>query len=128
MNNEEIDVLSRKIIGCIIEVHRQLGEGLLESTYSECLAYEFIEKGIKFEKEKTLPVNYKKNKIECGYRIDFLVENEIILELKSVEKILPIHKAQILTYLKLSEKKLGFLVNFNEIMVKNGIQRIVSNF
>jgi len=128
MENKDMDDLSRKIIGCIIEVHRQLGAGLLESTYSECLAYEFIEKGIKFEKEKTLPVIYKKNKIECGYRIDFLVENEIILELKSVEKILPIHKAQILTYLKLSTKKLGFLINFNEIMVKNGIQRIVNDF
>ncbi len=128
MDRKEIDELSFKVIGCIIEVHKNLGTGLLESTYSNCLAYEFTEKGIKFVKEKELPVIYKKNRIECGYRIDFLVEDEIILELKSVEKILPIHKAQLLTYLKLSNKKLGILVNFNEIIVKNGIQRIVNEF
>lgn len=86
MDRKEIDELSFKVIGCIIEVHKNLGTGLLESTYSNCLAYEFTEKGIKFVKEKELPVIYKKNRIECGYRIDFLVEDEIILELKSVEK------------------------------------------
>ena len=128
INRNKLDKLSYEIIGCVIEVHKTLGVGLLESTYSSCLAYEFVEKGIYFEKEKELPIEYKGKIIDCGYRIDFLVENEIILELKSVNNLLPIHHAQILTYLRLADKRLGLLINFNEMIVKNGIIRVVNNF
>lgn len=117
--------MSNKIIGCAIEVHKLLGPGLLESAYESCLCYELSKNGIKFRRQVELPVSYKDSKIEVGYRIDVIVEECIILELKAVETILPIHKSQLKTYLKLSNKWLGLLLNFNVELMKNGIERIV---
>lgn len=122
----DINQLSSKIIGAAIEVHKHLGPGLLESTYEECLCYELGQRRIKFDRQKSLPVEYKGQKLDCGYRLDVLVEENIILELKACEKIEPIHKAQLLTYLKLSGLKLGLLFNFNTEVMKNGIVRIVN--
>ena len=122
---KEINELSKKVIGCAIEVHKVLGPGLLESAYQQCLAYEFSKANIKFEKEKSIPVKYKETNIDCGFRADFVVGNSIILELKTAEKISPIHEAQLLTYLKLSKKKLGIILNFNVHYLKNGIKRMI---
>ncbi len=116
--------LSRKIIGAAIEVHKILGPGLLESAYQECLARELSLQGLAFEKEKPIPLGYKGLNLDCGYRVDFLVENLVVVELKAVEKLLPIHQAQVLTYLKLLNLKLGILLNFNVPMLKEGIKRI----
>jgi len=117
--------LSGQIRGAAMEVHRELGPGLLESTYEECLCYELSARGIPFQRQLELPVNYKSLRLACGYRIDILVENKIILELKSVEQLLPIHDAQLMTYLKLSGHKLGLLMNFNVAVMKDGIKRFV---
>lgn len=124
-NNVKFDELSNKFIGLAIEVHRELGPGLLESTYKHCLAYELSHAKINFKAEAELPVKYKNLQISCGYRIDLLIDNQLIVELKSVDKIHPIHEAQILTYMKLSKIKIGLLVNFNENTLKNGIKRFV---
>jgi len=115
------------VIDCAIKVHKELGPGLLESTYQACLAYELKKKGLFVEEQKALPVIYDEIKLEVGYRIDILVENKIILELKSVEALNDIHLAQILTYLKLSDRKLGYLINFNVKLLKQGIKRVVNN-
>ena len=117
--------LSNKVIGCAIEVHRHLGPGLLESIYQRCLAHELGLNGIDFKVEHPLPVVYKDIKMDCGYRIDLFVESEIIIELKSVEKLLPIHEAQLLTYLKLANVKQGFLINFNVTQLKEGLKSYV---
>jgi GxxExxY protein len=117
------NLLTSEIIGCAINVHRILGPGLLESVYEECLAYELKKTGFLIERQKAVPIIFKEIKLECGYRIDILVENTVILELKSVDELAPIHEAQILTYLKLSEKKIGLLMNFNVTVLKNGIKR-----
>jgi len=121
----QFTALSNKVIGCAIEVHRHLGPGLLESTYQRCLSHELGLNGIDFKVEHTLPVVYKGINMDCGYRIDFLVESEIIIELKSVEKLLPIHEAQLLTYLKLAGIKQGFLINFNVKQLKEGLNSYV---
>lgn len=121
------DEISSKIIGLAIEVHKILGPGLLESTYEECLCRELSLNRLSFERQKTLPVEYKGISLDCGYRIDSLVENCVIVELKSIESLLPIHQAQLLTYLKLTGIKLGLLVNFNVPILKEGIKRIVNN-
>ena len=113
------------MIGLAIEVHRVLGPGLLENTYKQCLAYEGINSGMKVLTEVELPVCYKKVQLACGYRIDLLIEEELIIELKCIEKLLPIHEAQLLTYMKLSKVKTGLLINFNEKMLKRGIKRFV---
>ena len=123
----EINELSSKIIGAAIEVHKTLGPGLLESAYEECLCHELSLRGLSFERQKPLSVTYKKKKLDCGYRLDLVVEKAIILELKSCEKIEEIHKAQLLTYLKLSGLKLGLLLNFNVPVMRDGIVRIVNN-
>jgi GxxExxY protein len=123
--SRQFSLLSNKIIGCAIEVHRHLGPGLLESTYQQCLAHELRINGIELEIEHTLPVVYKDIRLDCGYRIDLLIENEIILELKSVEKIAPIHEAQLLSYLKLANKKQGFLINFNVVRLKDGLKSYI---
>jgi len=120
------DTLSREIIGAAIEVHRQLGPGLLETAYEECLCHEFSIRNIVFERQKPLPIEYKQVKLDCGYRLNVVVENLVILELKAVHAIEPIHEAQLLTYLKLSGLKLGLLINFNVAVLKNGIKRIVN--
>jgi len=121
----EFDELSGKVIGCAIEVHKNLGPGLLESAYERCLSYELTAKGLRHEIQKELPIDYKGMKLDAGYRIDLIVENGVIVELKSVEKISPIHEAQILTYMKLAGIKVGLLINFNVIKVKDGIKRFV---
>ena len=121
----EFDELSKKVIGLAIEVHRELGPGLLENTYKQCLAYELSHAEINFQIEVELPVKYKNILISCGYRIDLLIENTLIIELKSVDKIIPIHEAQLLTYMKLSGIKVGLLMNFNEIVLKDGIKRFI---
>jgi len=122
----DINQLSSKIIGAAIEVHRTLGPGLLESAYEECLCYELELRRIKFERQRSLPIIYKGRRLDCGYRLDIIIENKIITELKSIEKIEPIHKAQLLSYLKLSGQKLGLLLNFNVSVMKDGIVRLVN--
>lgn len=121
----ENDVLTERIIGFAIEVHRQLGPGLLESAYEECLCYELAQSGLQFRRQVPLPVIYKAVRLDCGYRLDLVVEEEVILELKTVERLMPIHEAQILTYLKLSGLHTGLLLNFNSALLKDGMRRIV---
>ncbi len=121
----EFSVLSNKVIGAAIEVHKTLGPGLLESTYQQCLAHELKLQNINFEMEYPLPVAYKGIHLDCGYRIDLLIEGEIILELKSVERLKGIHEAQILTYMKLANIKQGFLINFNVKLLKQGLKSFV---
>ena len=122
----DINKLSSRIIGAAIEVHKVLGPGLLESAYEECICHELNIGGLSLERQKPLAVQYKRINLDCGYRLDVVVEDAIILELKSCEKIDPIHKAQLLTYLKLSGLKLGLLLNFNVTLMREGIVRIVN--
>jgi len=119
------DELSNRVIGCAIEVHRILGPGLLESAYEQCLAFELENADIPFQTQKSLPVVYKKIRLDCGYRMDIVVDNTLLIELKSVDTLLPIHEAQLLTYLKLSGIRTGLLLNFNEAVLRNGIKRFV---
>ena len=123
---KEEDKLSKEIIGAAIEVHRYLGPGLLESAYEECLCRELAIREITFERQKPLAVSYKGVKLDCGYRLDVVVGGLIILELKAVDQVESIHEAQLLTYLKLSDLKLGILINFNVPLLKDGITRIVN--
>ncbi len=123
MNENEIAGI---IIGFAIEVHKTLGPGLLENTYKECLFYKIIKSNIQAEKEKALPLVYEEVKLECGYRIDILVMNKLVIEIKCIDKLNDIHFAQILTYLKLGNYKLGLLINFNEVFLKNGIKRVIN--
>lgn len=122
----ELKEITGRIIGCAIEVHKALGPGLLESAYQQCLCHELTSQGIPFEKEKPLPVIYKGCKLDCGYRMDILVNQEIVLELKSIDKILPIHEAQLLSYLKLAGLRQGLLINFNSILLIDGIKSRVN--
>ena len=122
---ETLNLISHDIIGAAFKVHSALGPGLLESTYEICLEYELIKMGYKVERQKTLPVKYENVSLDAGYRIDLLVEDLVMVELKSVEDILPIHSAQLMTYLKLSGLTLGLLINFNTRDLKQGIKRIV---
>lgn len=117
--------LTEPVIQAAIEVHRNLGPGLLESAYEQCLAYELKQRGVNFQLQYGLPVEYKGIKLDCGYRIDVFVDEKLIVELKSVDRILPIHEAQILTYMKLAKVKVGLLINFNVLRVKDGIKRFV---
>jgi GxxExxY protein len=121
----EFDELSRRVIGCAIEVHRTLGPGLLESTYRQCLAYELSEAQIPFQMEVPVPVRYKNVLLDCGYRIDLLIGADLIVEIKSVETLLPIHQAQTLTYMRLAKIPIGLLINFNVTKLQNGIKRFV---
>ncbi len=121
----KFDELSNRVIGCAIEVHRELGAGLLESTYEQCLAYELNRAGIPFKIQQQLPVEYKEIKLDCGYRIDLFIDDRLIVELKSVEQLLKIHEAQILTYMKLVHVRVGLLINFNVEVLKKGIRRFV---
>ena len=121
----EFDELSKRVIGSALEVHRELGPGLLESTYEQCLAHELKLNGTRFELQYLLPVEYKGVRLDCGYRVDVLVEDKLIIELKSVEQIKSIHEAQLLTYMKLAGVKTGLLINFNVTKLKNGIKRFV---
>ena len=118
--------LTHEIIGAAIEVHKNLGPGLLESTYEECLCHELSQRGIPFERQKPIPVVYKGVKLDCGYRLDLLVADRVILELKSVETLAPIHDSIMITYLKLSGHRIGLLMNFNVQILKEGIKRLVA--
>jgi GxxExxY protein len=120
-----INELTEKVIGACIEVHRNTGPGLLESAYQQCLCHELTLQGIKFQLQLPLPVNYKGTLLDCGYRVDLLIEDCLLLELKSIDKILPIHKAQLLTYLRLGGWKVGLLINFNVKVLTDGITRRV---
>jgi len=121
----DFDKLSNQVIGCAIEVHRILGPGLLESTYEQCLAYELTEACIPFKLQHPLPVGYKGIKLDCGYRVDLLINDKLILELKSVECIKGIHEAQLLTYMKLATIKRGLLINFNVKKLREGLKRFI---
>ena len=121
----EFDELSKKVIGCAIEVHRELGPGLLESAYEQCLAAELSLSRIPFQVQVDLPVSYKGTRLDCGYRIDLLVDKQLIVELKSIEQLLKIHEAQILTYMRLAKVNVGLLMNFNVPILKNGIKRFL---
>ncbi|MBW4469091.1 MAG: GxxExxY protein [Stenomitos rutilans HA7619-LM2] len=122
------DELTQQTIGACIEVHRHLGPGLLESAYEHCLCYELSLAGLEFERQKPLPIVYKGVQLDCGYRLDVVVEDRLILELKAVEVLLPVHSAQLLTYLKLSCLTVGLLINFNVPVLKSGLKRIATNF
>lgn len=119
----EINQITEKIIGCSIEVHKQLGPGLLESAYEECLYYELKSMGLNVKKQLALPLIYKDVKLDAGYRIDLLVENKVVVEIKSVDALAEIHKAQLMTYMKLADIKVGLLLNFNVVRLKDGIVR-----
>ena len=121
----DINELTSSIIGCAIEVHKELGPGLLESVYKECLFFELKQAGFQVEKEVSVPILYKGHKLSSGFRIDLLVENRVIIELKAVTEVHPIYEAQTLTYLKLKKAEIGLLINFNEKMLKDGIQRVI---
>jgi len=120
--------LTELIIGAAIEVHRNTGPGLMESVYEECLCYELGHLGLSFQRQVHLPVSYKGIKLDCGFKMDLLVEDSVVLELKTVDQLLPIHSAQLLTYLKLSGKKVGLLINFNEPILTKGLKRLVNHF
>lgn len=119
----ETNQITEIIIGCAIEVHKNLGPGLLESAYEECLVFELRDKGLKIERQVAVPVVYRDIKLDCGYRIDILVEDAVVIELKTVDGFNPVHEAQILTYMKFASKKTGLLINFNVTILKNGIKR-----
>lgn len=123
---QRLNGITQSIIGAAIQVHRVLGPGLLESAYEACLAFELAKRGLKFEQQKPLPLIYEQVKLECGYRIDFLVDGSVVVEVKSVDGLAPIHEAQVMSYLKLSECKIGLLINFNVRVLKDGIRRFVN--
>ena len=120
--------LTEQIIGAAIEVHRHTGPGLMESAYEECLCFELSQLGLSFKRQVSLPITYKGIKLDCGYKMDLVVEDTVVLELKTVDQLLPIHAAQLLTYLKLSGKPIGLLINFNEPILKKGLKRLVNHF
>ncbi len=120
--------LTEKIIGAAIEAHRHLGPGLLESAYEECLCYELRQMGLRFERQVYLPVQYKELRLETAYRMDLLVEDSVVVEIKASEAIAPVHASQVLTYLKVSRKRVGLLVNFNVPVLKDGLKRIVNRY
>ena len=122
------DDLTDKVIGACIEIHQAVGPGLLESAYEGCLCHELSLAGLQFERQKPLPVHYKGVNLDCGYRLDLVIENRLVMELKAVEQLLPVHEAQLLTYLKLSGMPLGLLVNFNVARLKDGLKRMVNRF
>lgn len=125
MNENDI---TEKIIGCAIKVHKNLGPGLLESAYQECLFFELKKTGLKVEKEKPLPLIYEEVRLDCGYRLDLLVEDKVVIEIKSVETLNDIHLAQVLTYLKLSNNKIGLLINFNVLQLIKGLKRVINKY
>ncbi|MEM5789126.1 MAG: GxxExxY protein [Syntrophobacteraceae bacterium] len=124
----DLNKITETIIGSAVAVHRELGPGLLESAYEACLSYELAERGLRFERQKALPVKYRGIQLDCGYRIDLLVEDHVVVEIKSVEKLDSIHEAQLLSYLKLSGSAVGLLLNFNVKELRRGIRRLVNNY
>ena len=125
---DRLDQITRGIIGAAIEVHKIVGPGLLESAYQACLAFELRERGLRADEQVPLPLLYKKVRLDCGYRIDLLVEDSVIVEIKAIEQISPIHDAQLLSYLRLTHKRVGLLINFHNRVLKDGIRRIVNEF
>ena len=123
---DELNNLSRLVLECAIKVHRVLGPGLLESSYRACLAHELHARGVSVQCEIPLPVRYEGVQLDCGYRLDMLVSDEIIVELKTVDSLLAIHQSQLLTYLRHSGKRLGLVINFNEVLLKNGVRRVIN--
>jgi GxxExxY protein len=117
--------LTERVIGLAIDVHRSLGPGLLESAYEECLSFELDQAGLSYRRQVPLPVIYKDVRLDCGYRMDLVVENKLIIEIKATERLMPIHEAQMITYLRLSGLHLGLLVNFNDVTLRNGLRRVV---
>ncbi len=124
----EVNEITKAIIGAAIEVHKALGPGLLESAYEECLCRELDLRQIPYKRQQALPVEYKGLKLDCGYRMDLLVAEDVVVEIKAVEALHPIHEAQLLTYLRLGGWKVGLLINFNVPLLKQGIKRLVHNF
>ena len=124
----KVNEITEAVIGAAIEVHRVLGPGLLESAYEECLCRELVLRKVPYERQRQLPVDYKGTKLDCGYRLDLLVSEQVVVEIKAVESLLPIHQAQLLTYLKLGGWKVGLLMNFNVPVLKQGIKRVVLGF
>jgi GxxExxY protein len=122
------NILTEKIIGSAIEVHRHLGPGLLETAYDECLCYELSQQGLRFQRQVPLPIRYKGVKLDCNYKLDLLVEDIVIVEIKAIEALLPVHSAQLLTYLKSSDKRVGLLINFNVTMLTKGLKRMVNHY
>jgi GxxExxY protein len=127
-SKEELDEITSSVIQAGIDVHRALGPGLLESAYQACLAFDLVERGLRVERERELPVVYRGNRVDCGFRIDLLVEDAVVVELKAVERLLPIHEAQLLSYLRLSGCCVGLLMNFNVRMLREGIRRLVHRY
>jgi GxxExxY protein len=127
-SKEQLDFITGQVIGAAIEVHRHLGPGLLESAYEACLAFEVRERGLKVEQQKPLPLVYKDVRLECGYRLDLVVNESVIVEIKAVDQVLPIHDAQLLSYLRLTGISVGLLINFHVNILKNGVKRIVNDF
>jgi len=125
---DRLDSITRRIIGAAIEVHRRLGPGLLESAYETCLAFELRQMSLKVEAQKPLPVIYREVKVDCGYRLDLVVEDSVVVEVKAVDQLAPIHDAQLLSYLRLSGMRVGLLINFHVRVLKNGLKRIVDGF
>lgn len=128
MNSQDYNRITESIIGAAIEVHREMGPGLLESAYQECLAREFLLRDIPFEREVPVPVVYKGVHLECGYRLDFLICNSVVIEIKSVDAMPPVYEAQLVTYLSLGGWSVGLLINFNVLLLKDGVRRRVLNF
>ncbi len=125
---DRLDSITRRIIGAAIEVHRRVGPGLLESAYEACLTFELRQFGFNVEAQKPLPLVYRDVKLDCGYRLDLVIEDAVIVEIKAVDQLAPIHEAQLLSYLRLSGKRVGLLINFHVRVLKNGLKRIVNNF
>jgi len=125
---ERLNAITETVIGAAIEVHKALGPGLLESAYEACLAYELVQRGLKVEQQKPLPVIYREVRLDCAYRLDLLVEGAVIVELKAVDRLAPVHLAQLLSYLKLADLRVGLLINFHERMLKEGIRRVANDF
>jgi GxxExxY protein len=126
--NYGLDAITRRIIGAAIEVHRRIGPGLLESAYIACLSFELRQLGFRIDEQVPLPVIYRDVKLDCGYRMDFVVEDAVIIEIKAMEQLAPVHHAQLLSYLRLADKRVGLLINFHVRMLKDGIRRIVNDF
>src|SRR5437879_4945181 len=128
VSKDELNKTTEAIIGAAIAVHRELGPGLLESAYEKCLAYELIQRGFTIERQRRVPIIYKSIKIDCGYRLDMIVNDLVIFEIKAVDKLIPINEAQLLPYLKLTKMKVGLLINFHVPILKDGVKRIVNDF